>query len=152
MAKGLDSILDNYRTALAASPASLTALPETGDIEDLPAGALNKVFRVSLALGPRLRKIHGTTTVEYEVRLKIEVTFNPTTDSEEVFDTIGVSLEQIHHTMLKASNYNNSTTGIIHVGQEGDGFDDPVQGVNEDVVILCTGIFTVRYRITQDCT
>ena len=133
------------RVDLAAAPTSFVNLKADQEIGDLPASNLHQVFKLEMAGGPRLLGIHGTTTVEYEADLRLEVHWDPELDTEAIHNTIADDLTDAMHVMLKASN---RETGVVLISP-GQAFSLEQVSTND---IRAVGTFVVRFRVTADMT
>lgn len=144
----LSAFMTSQRTALAASPASLTNLPEGVEIDDLPESTNHKTFMLRVSSVPDLRSMHGGGVVEYAQELELEVHWDPEVDGEALHTTIADDLENIAHVMLKTSNRTGTATDGIMLCLPIGGSVEQVD-TNDWRALLR---YEVVYRITQDMT
>jgi len=139
----LATYMANCRTRLAASPASLAALPEGVSIDDVPE-ADKTFFAVTALEDATLGAEHGGgTLVEYEGTVVVKVAWLIDLDEEAFEDTIQNDRENINAVMLKTSNW---TSGIIIVNP------GPTTRTREGNFHRADLFFPVRYRVAQTLT
>ena len=145
---GLDQVLVSYRTALAAAPASLTAVPQGVAIKDPPATNA-KWFSLKVASGPKLEDGFGAGIPHYSAELKLEIHWNPELNEETISNTIGTDVENATATMLKLANRPSWSGGAVMevaIAQPGRVTDTKQND------IWWIGTYRVDYRLTVDLT
>ena len=143
MASALSGVLTAYRTALAASPASLVNLPEAMDIDDLPVSTLHKTFVLRVSGTPQVRQLHGGGQLEYDAEIELEIHWDPELDLEAIHNTIADDLINATHVMVTQSN---RPAGCIRVWPIGIGRVEKIS-TND---IAATMQYEVRCRETKD--
>ena len=131
------------RTALAASPASLTALPENVSIDDVPD--LDKtIFSVEPTADEEMDNEHGGGTyVMYRGGLMVRIAWQLDEDEEAFSDIKANDLENVAAVVNKVSNW---TSGIVIVNRTA-AIESRV-GTNYRADL----IYSVRYRVAQNLT
>lgn len=141
----LSTFLTNQRTNLAASPASLKALPENWDMDDLPHSGIHQRFELRLAGGFTLRQLHGGGTTEYEADVELEVYHDADVDVEAIHNTIADDLTDASLVMLKVGNWNAGIHMVLP-----NGF--VTEQIEDTTYFRSLGTYTVIFRETQDTT
>lgn len=143
MAGVLETLAVNLRSKLAASPASLTALPENVSINDVPD--MDKtVFEVVVLDDDRVGAEHGGgSLVEHFGRLAVRIVWFDDDDEEAASGTRADDLQNVSTVMDKVSNW---TSGVILVSRDGS------SSQKNGTVYRAELTYTVRYRASQDLT
>lgn len=131
------------RTALAAAPASLTALPEGVSIDDTPDSD-KTFFSIDATADDELDNEHGGgTLVMRKGSINVRVCW-AIDDDEEAFSDLKVNdVENIGATVEKASNW---TSGVVLVSRIGS--VESREGTKHRADLL----YSVRYRVAQNLT
>ena len=139
----LATLAAGFRTALAASPASLTALPENVSIDDTPD--LDKtVFSVEPTGDEEMEAEHGGGTyVMYRGGLMVRIAWQLDEDEEAFHDTKANDLQNVAAVMNKVSNW---TSGVVLVSRTG------VSERREGTFYRADLTYSVRYRVAQTLT
>lgn len=141
----LSTMLTNYRTLLAAAPASLVNLPATFEEDDLPASKNHKVFQLTIGGFLVVRDLFGGGTMEFEGAVRLEIRWDPELDFEAIHNTIADDFTNASAVMLKTSN---RPSGVQRVWLENGG-DVAKMGKNQVGVISIWGVI---WRETLDTT
>lgn len=133
----------NFRTKLAAAPASLTNATANVSIDNPPDNGKTWFSVTCLAESSLGATFGGGSLVEYERAIIVKVAHFKNLDEEAISDTVANDLENIDAVMLKDSN---KSGGVVLVTKETESSEDRGAWIRSDLR------YRVRFRVAQDLT